>query len=127
MITRSSAHTGTSASAAKIQTKYQSGRGLASRIVGSGGVCSSGGPTIIASKAIAPRIATPRTTSRQAASGQNGTPSRSTCLWYHSRYVFGSTGRPDFGGSETPVWSTSQRWTPINANTSAGTKKTCSA
>ncbi len=67
---------GAIASTAKYQRKYQSGRGYASRRLGSGGGPSSGGPTMTARSATVATIAAPKTTSRQAASGQKGTPSR---------------------------------------------------
>ena len=66
---------GSRASTAKYQSKYQSGRGSAAMMLGSGGLPSSGGPNASDSKAIAAMVPTPNTTSRQAASGQNGQPS----------------------------------------------------
>ena len=80
-----------------------------------GGVPSVGRPDEDARAATMPSaIATPKTTSRQAASGQNGTPSFVRCSWYGSRYVFGSTGSPGFGGSEMPCRRTSSRCRPTN-------------
>src|SRR4029079_5874950 len=75
-MTQSSILGGTSARAAKIQRKYQSGRGYASRFVGSGGASNFGALTITASATITSSTTRPRTTSRQRASGQKGTPSR---------------------------------------------------
>ena len=57
-------------------------------------------------------IATPKTTSRQAASGQNGTPSFARCFWYGCGTSSGSTGSPGFGGSEIPCRRTSSRCRP---------------
>ena len=66
---------GASARTAKYQSRYQSGRGSAEMMLGSGGAPIFGGPTTIARARMPSAIATPNTTSRQAASGQNGTPS----------------------------------------------------
>ena len=73
------------ASTAKYHRKYQSGRGEAMMIVGSGGFPSGLGPTMSASASTVPTTSTATTASRQAASGQNGCPSRSSRLRYQAR------------------------------------------
>src|SRR5256885_16991092 len=96
------------ASSAKYQRRYQSGRGSAASMLGSGGLSSAGGPTKNAATAIAmiKRVAT--ITSRQARSGQNGLPLFLSSSSYSARYVAGSTGLPATGGSEIPWRRTSQ-------------------
>src|ERR1035437_2465689 len=67
MITHLSDHIGINDRRAKYHMKYQSGRGEAEMIVGSGGIPSSGGPTTSASTNIVRTTMTPKNTSRQAA------------------------------------------------------------
>jgi hypothetical protein len=81
---------------------------------------------VIASTRIPIIIATEKTTSRQAASGQKGTPSFFRCFTYFLRYVFGSTGSPAVGGSEMPCRITRRRWSPTKAKIIAGRMKTWS-
>ena len=67
---------GMSASTAKYQSRYQSGRGSASMMLGIGRRAdSAAGRRRWPAGRCRATIATPKTTSRQAASGQNGTPS----------------------------------------------------
>src|SRR5437660_943547 len=66
---------GQSERTAKYQSRYQSGRGAALIKLGSGGSPISGGPTKMAIAAMPAIITSENTTSRHAASGQNGTPS----------------------------------------------------
>src|SRR5213080_735756 len=78
-----------SASSPKYQRRYQSGRGSAASMLGSGGLSNGGGPTKNAATAIAmiKRVAT--ITSRQARSGQNGLPLFLSSSSYSARYVAG--------------------------------------
>src|ERR1017187_3568027 len=85
IMTQSSDHFGIKESTAKYHKKYHSGRGEASTMVGSGGFPNSGGPTITASATTATTNRNAKTTSRQAASGQNGSPSRASNARYHER------------------------------------------
>src|SRR5690349_21816252 len=77
-ITHLSDHFGIKERSAKYHMKYQSGRGEAETIVGSGGFPNSGGPINSASANIATATRPPKNRSRQAAWGQNGIPSRSS-------------------------------------------------
>src|ERR1700733_6437102 len=61
---------GRSASTAKYQSRYQSGRGDAVMLLGSGGASSGGGPTRAASRRMPKSMAPANTKSRQSASGQ---------------------------------------------------------
>src|SRR5579875_907399 len=54
-------------------------------MLGSGGLPSTGGPIVIASATIVAITSSPNRASRQAASGQNGTPSRSSSSLYQLR------------------------------------------
>ena len=65
---------GSKASTAKYHSKYQSGRGVAAIMLGSGGFPNCGAPKYNASAAMATIIPTQKTVSRHAASGQNGRP-----------------------------------------------------
>src|SRR5665213_695929 len=76
---------GIKASTAKYQSKYQSGRGLAVVMLGSGGFPNSGAPEKNASAAMTTIITTQKTTSRQAESGQNGFPFFSISSLYSAR------------------------------------------
>src|SRR5579872_4034810 len=67
LITHLSDHFGINYRSAKYHMKYQSGRGDAEMIVGSGGFPSSGGPTTSASTNSARTTLAPKPTSRQAA------------------------------------------------------------
>src|SRR5512142_1168132 len=73
-ITNDSIWGGMRAKSAKIHIKYQSGRGFAFILAGSGGAPISGGPKIRARRKIPVTTMMPKVASRQAASGQNGTP-----------------------------------------------------
>src|SRR5689334_25381001 len=99
--------------------KYQSGRGSAFRLVGSATGPRSGGPSQVAAASTIAPTPTAKTTSFQAASGQNGTPTFSNIAWYRSRYVLGSTRSPGFGGAEIPWYTTSTRCSPITTNIAA--------
>src|SRR5665213_150430 len=85
MMTQSSDHFGIKESTAKYHKKYHSGRGEASTMEGSGGFPNSGGPTITASAATATTSRNAKTTTRQAASGQNSILSHTTFHYYLDR------------------------------------------
>src|ERR1041384_5904110 len=68
MITHLSDHLGINDKRAKYHMKYQSGRGEAEMIVGSGGFPNSGGPTTSARTNIARTTMAPKSTQHQAAS-----------------------------------------------------------
>src|SRR5579872_2287919 len=85
IMTQSSDHFGIRESTAKYHRKYHSGRGEASTMVGSGGFPNSGGPMITASATTVAITRKPKITSRQAASGQKGCPSRASNARYQER------------------------------------------
>src|SRR4029453_10653235 len=99
---------GISASSAKYQRRYQSGRGSAASMLGSGGLSNGGGPRKGGATAIAMIKSVEIITSRQARSGQKGLPLFFSSPSYSARYVAGSTGLPATGGSEIPCRKTSQ-------------------
>src|SRR5437879_13443308 len=75
IITQPSSCGGINASNAKYQSRYQSGRGSALRMLGSGGLSSGGGPAKYASNTMTTINPGPNTKSSHQTAAQNGTPS----------------------------------------------------
>src|SRR5260370_33139322 len=91
---------GMRASSAKYQRRYQSGRGSAASMLGSGGLSNAGGPTKNAASAIAMINSVQIITSRHARSGQNGLPLFLSNSSYSARQVARLTSLPATGGSQ---------------------------
>ena len=116
---------GISASTAKYQSRYQSGRGLGLGDARVGRPCRAPAARPPRPGAtMPPTIATPNTTSRHAASGQKGTPSFSERLRTSRGRSSDRPARRASGGSEMPWRMTSMRCSPRNAKIIAGMRKT---